>query len=58
MEVVALTVFIFASLASIAVAALTLRAMARDNEELSAFVGFTSLPPRLFPAHPSHTPRA
>ena len=46
MEVVALTVIVFASLASIAVAALTLRAMSRDNEELSAFVGFKNMPPR------------
>lgn len=46
MEAVALIVSVFASLASIVVAALTLRAMARANEELSAFIGFTNVPLR------------
>lgn len=44
MDIVALIVIVFATLASVAVAALTLRAMARDDEELSSFVGFTRLP--------------
>lgn len=44
MDIVALTVIVSTTLASIAVAFLTLRAMARDNEELSRFVGFARLP--------------
>lgn len=44
MDIVALIVVISATLASIVVAAMTLRAMAHDTEELSAFVGFAHLP--------------
>lgn len=44
MDIVALIVIVFATLASVVVAVLTLRAMARDNEELSSFVGFARLP--------------
>jgi len=44
MEIVAPIVIIFATLASIAVAVLTLRAMAQDNDELSRFVGLARLP--------------
>ncbi len=44
MELVALLVMFFATSASIVVAICTLRAMARDNEELGRFVGFARLP--------------
>lgn len=44
MDIVALSVVFLATFASIVVAALTLRAMARDNDELSAFLGFAPLP--------------
>lgn len=44
MDVVALIVTVVASVASLVVAVLTLRAMARDNEELGAFVAFARLP--------------
>lgn len=44
MEIVALIVIFLATMASIGVAALTLREMARDNDELSTFVGFARLP--------------
>jgi len=43
MEIVAPFVIVFAALASIAVAVLTLRAMAQDNDELSRFVGLAHL---------------
>ena len=46
MDIVALIVAFSATLASIVVAAMTLRAMAQDTEELSAFVGFAHLPRR------------
>lgn len=46
MHIVALIVVVSATLASIVVAAMTLRAMAQDTEELSAFVGFAHLPRR------------
>lgn len=44
MDVVALTVSVVATVASVVVAVLTLRAMARDNEELGAFVAFARWP--------------
>lgn len=44
MDIVALLVIAVTTLASVVVAVLTLRAMARDNEELSRFVGFARLP--------------
>lgn len=44
MDIAALILIASATLASVVVAALTLRAMARDNAELSAFVGFARLP--------------
>ncbi len=40
MDIVALIVVVSATLSSVVVAAMTLRAMAQDNDELSAFVGF------------------
>ncbi len=43
---VALLVTVLAMLGSIVVAVLTLRAMARDDEELSRFVAFTRVPLR------------
>ena len=44
MDIVALILIASATLGSIVVAALTSRAMARDIEELSAFVGLARLP--------------
>ena len=43
MDIVALIVVISATLASIVVTAMALRAMAQDTEELSACVGFARL---------------